>query len=504
MNPGNILIRADASVAIGAGHVMRCLALSQAWQDAGGGAVFAMAESLPAINERLGSEGIPVVHLKHPSGSQADARETVEMVRSNHATWVALDGYCFSAEYQRRVKDAGMRLLVVDDIGEGSRYFADLVLNQNVHGNEAMYKERENYTRLLLGSRFVLLRREFASLRERTREITQTGRKVLITMGGSDPDNVTAKVVSALRLVDVEGLQATVLVGGGNPHMASLKELAGQCGSEIRIVTNPQSVTDLMLWADVAVSAAGSTCWEMCFLGLPAILIAVAENQMPGARELARREIAALLGSANEITPERIAGELQRVLLSKQGRESMSQRGRELVDGRGCERVLTAIQSADLTLRHAGKSDCRLLWEWANDPGVRGASFHTATISWDEHAAWFADKLDNALIYIAEDQQGKPVGQFRIDWLRDGDAQVDVSVASEKRGCGIAAALILKAVQAAFRETELVRLHAYVKPENRASVRAFEKAGFAVFETAGSVVHCSSERGRQHCGQAQG
>ncbi len=295
-----------------------------------------------------------------------------------------------------------------------------------------------------------------------------------------------------------------VLVGGGNPHLASLSELAAGGGAGIRIVTNPHSVAELMLWADVAVSAAGSTCWEMCFLGLPAILIAVAENQMLGAQELARREISALLGSMNEITPEKIAQELQDVLLSPQRRGDMSQRGRELVDGRGCERVLTAMQSVELTMRHAGKSDCRLLWEWANDAGVRAASFQTGMISWEEHVAWFADKLDNALIYIAEDQQGKAVGQFRIDGLHHGDAQVDVSVAPEKRGCGIAAALIQKAVQTVFRETELVRLHAYVKPENRASLRAFEKAGFTVFETAGNVVHYSSERSLELCGPAEG
>jgi UDP-2,4-diacetamido-2,4,6-trideoxy-beta-L-altropyranose hydrolase len=504
MSLGNILIRADVSVAIGTGHVMRCLALAQAWRDAGGEAAFAMAESLPSINDRLRSEGIPLLQLNHPRGSRDDARETVELARSNQANWVVLDGYCFSAEYQRQVKDAGIRLLVVDDNGESSRYFADLVLNQNVHSKEAMYEKRENYTRLLLGSRYVLLRREFWSLQERAKEIPESGRKVLITMGGSDPNNVTAKVVSTLRLVEIKGLQARVLVGGGNLYTASLRDHALRDGAEIGIVTNPHSVTDLMLWADVAVSAAGSTCWEMCFLGVPAILIAVAENQMPGGRELARREIAVLLGATSEITPERIAGELQRVLCSKQQRENMSQRGRELVDGRGCERVLTAMLSAELNLRHAGKSDCRLLWEWANDPSVRAASFQTAMISWDEHEAWFADKLDNGLIYIAEDQQGNPVGQFRIDRLPNGEAKVDVSVAPEKRGCGIAAALIQKAVQAAFRETEFLRLHAYVKPENRASLRAFEKAGFTVSERAGSVVHFSSERSRQHRGQAQG
>ncbi len=499
---GNLLIRADASVAMGTGHVMRCLALAQAWQDAGGRAAFAMAESLLSTDERLGSEGIQVAHVKQGVGSQGDALETAEFACSQNAEWVVLDGYRFGGEYQRWIKEAGKKLLVVDDLGDASHYVADLVVNQNVHGDDAMYEKREEDTRLLTGSGFVLLRREFTKLRERTREIPQVGRKVLIAMGGSDPENVTAKVVSALGLVDVKGLETTVLMGGGNPHVAGLRELAGRSGDKIRIVGNPQSVIELMRWADVAVSAAGSTCWEMCFLGLPAILLAVAENQMPGARELGRRGIAVHLGSANDIKAENVAAALQSLLLSRSRREAMSRAGQELVDGRGCERVLTAMRSAELTLRRAGKNDCRLLWEWANDPGVRAASFHTAVIPWEEHAAWFAEKLGSGLIYIAESPEGIPVGQFRVDGLGEAEAQVDVSVAPEKRGAGIAAALILKAAQEVFRETGLLRLHAYVKAENRASLRAFEKAGFTVSERGGNVVHYSSERSREPCGQA--
>lgn len=502
MAVGTLLIRADASVRIGTGHVMRCLALAQAWQDVGGRAVFAMAESLPAIDERLSSEGMQVVHVSQAAGSGDDERQTTELARLQNADWVVLDGYRFEAEYQQRIKSAGKRLLVVDDLGEVRHYFADLVLNQNVHGEDAMYEKREPLTRLLTGARFVLLRREFTELQERAREIPPIGRKVLITMGGSDPENITAMVISACGLVDVKGLEVTVLVGGGNPHLAELKELATKIGCEIRIVSNPQSVIEYMQRADVAVAAAGATCWEMCFLGLPAILIVTAENQRLGAQELGRQEIAVHMGMAKEVTEENIAAELQSLLVSRSRRDVMSRAGRRLVDGRGVERVLTAMRSVELRLRRAGRDDCRLLWEWANDPEVRAASFQTGMIPWEEHATWFAGKLDHSLIYIAESPEGLPVGQCRIDKLGDGEAQVDVSVAREKRGSGIAAALILRAAQAAFCETELMRLHAYVKAENRASLRAFEKAGFTVAETSGNVVHYSNERGRELSVQA--
>ena len=344
MSLGNILIRADASVSMGTGHVMRCLALAQAWQDAGGKVVFAMAESLPSISERLRAEGIPVARLNHSAGSDHDARETLELAGSNRADWLVIDGYAFDAEYQRRMKNAGMRLLVVDDGGDVSHYSADLVLNQNVHSNRAMYEKRESYTRLLLGPRYALLRREFGCLRGQVREVTGPARKVLITMGGSDAANVTSKVIRALGLVGMEGLQSMVLVGGGNPHMDVLRELAAGCGAEIRIVSNPQSVGELMLWADVAVSAAGSTCWEMCFLGLPAMVIDVAENQRLIAEGLARLAIFIHAGSSESVSEEKMAADIEGLLLSQECRSAMSRRGRELVDGEGARRMVGELQ----------------------------------------------------------------------------------------------------------------------------------------------------------------
>src|SRR5258708_32931481 len=115
---GTLLIRADASVTIGTGHAMRCLALAQAWQDAGGKAVMAMAESLSAVDERLASEGIQTVYLSQAAGSRGDERETAELACSQNADWVVLDGYRFASEYQQAMKATGRKVMVVDDCGD--------------------------------------------------------------------------------------------------------------------------------------------------------------------------------------------------------------------------------------------------------------------------------------------------------------------------------------------------------------------------------------------------
>ena len=336
-----LIVRADANVTIGTGHVMRCLALAQAWQDVGGSVVFAMAESTPAVDERLRSESVKIVPLKG-AASDADAAEVAELTRLHQANWVVVDGYRFDAAYQNSLKESGLKVLFVDDNDHADHYFADLVLNQNVYANEAFYPSRENYTRLLLGPRYAMLRREFRPWRDWKREIAPVGRKVLVTMGGSDPENVTGRVVEALRMTTVEGLEATVVVGGSNPHLESL-EKAGNLAGAIRFVRDTPDMPELMAWADVAVSAAGTTSLEMCLLGLPAILIDVAANQTPGAEVLDQKGIAIHLGSSKQVRPETIVTELESLLLSQNMRIKMSEQGKKLVDGQGAGRVIQVI-----------------------------------------------------------------------------------------------------------------------------------------------------------------
>jgi len=339
----NLLLRTEASVAIGTGHVMRCLALAQAWCDAGGRSIFAMAEATPAVEERLRNEGFEVVRVAVRVGSTADAEGTANLAHLHAASWVVVDGYDFGAEYQAELKSKGLKVLFIDDNGHAGHYSADLVLNQNAHANESLYQSREAVTKLLLGPRFALLRREFAASRQWERDIPAAARNVLVTMGGSDPDNFTGKAVDGLRAMKVEIMKAEikirVLAGGSNPHMAALEEIRAGGENSIELVRDASNMPEQMGWADLAVAGAGSTCLEMCFMGLPALLIDLAENQTPIANEFARRGTAYHLGNSKTVTPDRIGEETRRLLDSAAERSAMSRRGRELVDGAGAGRV---------------------------------------------------------------------------------------------------------------------------------------------------------------------
>jgi UDP-2,4-diacetamido-2,4,6-trideoxy-beta-L-altropyranose hydrolase len=337
-----LLVRCDSSVAIGTGHAMRCLALAQAWQEAGGRAVFAMAEATPAIDARLQRENVEVTRLKAEPGSADDVQETIALARGKRASWVVVDGYGFGADYQSGLKHAGLKVLFIDDNGHAEHYSSNLVLNQNAYASDEPYRSREQSTKLLLGPRFALLRREFSAWREWKREIPVVARNVLVTMGGSDPDNFTNRVIDGLCGIAGEGLQIRVLAGGSNPRAASLEGLTGGENS-IQVVTDATDMPEQMSWADLAVAGAGSTCLEMCFMGLPALLIDLAENQTPIAIELARRGTARHLGGSKSVTPDMVAAETRRVLASEAERHTMSQRGRQLVDGAGAERVVREL-----------------------------------------------------------------------------------------------------------------------------------------------------------------
>ena len=278
---------------------------------------------------------------------------------------------------------SGLKVLLVDDLGQCQHYSADLVLNQNVHASEAMYGNRDGHTSFLLGPRFAMLRRDFKPWIKYERVINPNGRNVLVTMGGSDPDNVTAIVLDALRMVTVDGVKIVAVLGGSNPHVDSVEQIANQSPS-IRFLTDASNMPELMAWADVAVAAAGSTCAEMSLLGLPAILIDLAGNQTPVAQELHRRQAAVHIGSSKDVTCAQIAGEVESLLLSPEHRTCLSRRSRELIDGGGAERVLAAMRGRDLCLRRIQEKDCQQLWEWANDPSVRPVSFASAAISWQQ------------------------------------------------------------------------------------------------------------------------
>lgn len=319
----NLLIRADASSQIGTGHVMRCLALAQAWQDRGGQCIFVMATIAPAIEKRLQSENIEVIKIETDLGSAEDAEKTITLAQQVGASWVVVDGYHFSGLYQKRLKDADLKILFIDDYGHAEHYWADIVLNQNVYAHEELYQHREAYTQLLLGTNYVLLRREFLEWQQWSREIPEIAQKILVTLGGADPENVTLKVIEALKKLDNQDLEVIVVVGGSNPHYAILEEATKNTKFPMNLRQNVTNMPELMAWADIAITAGGSTCWELAFMGLPSLVIILAENQRINTQILEKMEVILNLGWYEDIFDSSISKMIQHIVFSFRIRKTL-------------------------------------------------------------------------------------------------------------------------------------------------------------------------------------
>jgi UDP-2,4-diacetamido-2,4,6-trideoxy-beta-L-altropyranose hydrolase len=319
---------------------MRCLALAQTWQDAGCEAVFVMAESTPAIDERLRSERMKIVQLESAGGSAQDVQQLADLSRAEDAEWVVVDGYQFGADYQLGLKEAGLKLLFVDDIGECEHYYADIVLNQNAHASETMYKNRESYTRLLLGPGYAMLRREFKSWREWKREIPAVAKKILFTIGGSDPDGLTLRLVNALPKICNPDLEATVVVGGSNPCMTELRQEVAAMGARIHFVSNAWNMPELMAESDIAVVCGGGTLWELLYMGCATF--SYSRNAVQGKIlvELSATGAACNLGAVNAFQEAAFASAIDNLASSYDRRDAMARTGKRMVDAEGTSRVL--------------------------------------------------------------------------------------------------------------------------------------------------------------------
>lgn len=474
-----LVIRTDASTQIGTGHVMRCLALAQAWQDTQGQPIFVMTTSVPALEERLQSEGMQVVHLTTEPGSLDDAQQTATLAHQFGATWVVVDGYHFGGEYQQILKQSKLHLLFIDDYGHAEHYYADFVLNQNISADEQWYQNREPYTQLLLGTRYVLLRREFWQWRGWQRTVPPVAKKVLVTLGGADPDNVTLKVIQSLQLVEVEKLDVVIVIGGSNPHYENIKIAVQDSRFAIRLERNVTNMPELMAWADVAISAGGSTCWELGFMGLPSILLILAENQRAIAEKLATLNQAVNLGWHQDVKAQNIGSTLFQLLQSAEQRAKMIKVSQQIVAREGCSTILQNLEANSIQLRPVIEDDCEILWHWANDPVIRSVSFLSESISWTDHVQWFTSKLcnQNCVFYIALNQDNVPIGQVRYE-ITHKEATISLGLAESFRGQGYGSKLILLGCKKLGQKSVVERINAYVKPNNLASIRAFLKSGF--------------------------
>ena len=366
-----VAFRVDASLQMGSGHVMRCLTLADALTAHGVECLFvsrALVGNLHALMRQRGFE--PLVLPDNPLEGQA---EDVEFSEPTHASWLGcgwrqdavqtdallsgfkldwlvVDHYALDARWESSMRPACQSLMVIDDLADRNHH-CDLLLDQNLGRSATDYVQRvPPGSRILAGTQYTLLRPQFPALRDYSlrRRTPLALRNILVTMGGVDRQNATQQVLAALGECALpQGCRVTVVMGPQAPWLDQVRDFAAGMPCATEVLVNISDMAQRMADSDLAIGAAGSTAWERCCLGLPSLMVVLADNQRSAAEELERAGAAYCvtlgvhLRSQLRQFMDLFAGDAAPVL-------AMGKKASELVDGKGVERVLSHMLNIDL------------------------------------------------------------------------------------------------------------------------------------------------------------
>lgn len=340
----NATFRCDATAAIGGGHVYRCLVLADALATAGWSCAFATAAESGKTVPELSDSGHRIVWLNE-AGLQDPRALPVE--REQQIDLLVVDHYGLDASYERAGREHAARIMAIDDLATRD-HDCDVLLDQTLGRRPDEYAGRVPAgCRLLLGPSFALLRTQFADARRSGRPARHANgrRRMLISFGAIDGRNLSALALQAV-LRTGHDLEIDVVMGPAARSLAAVRRIADSQPARIRVHVGVADMAALMAGADLAVGAGGTTAWERCCLGLPTVIIVTAANQRRIADELANAGAALVAGEAGEVTDERLAAVISRLLQTPETLLRMSQAAAAICDGEGARRVCRELGKA--------------------------------------------------------------------------------------------------------------------------------------------------------------
>jgi spore coat polysaccharide biosynthesis predicted glycosyltransferase SpsG len=279
-------------------------------------------------------------------GSREDAMAVVRHAQSEKPAWLAVDGYDFKQPYLEALAASATPILLAVDFVQAENLPAAIVLNQNPHACTEDYAARAPGAELLLGLRYLLLRREFRAWSSRRPARSGKVLQLLVTMGGADPENATERIVRALAGRLAPGIRVKVLIGANNLHAAGIRAAVAQAGPSFACLERVADMPELLNESDLAICGAGTTCWEMAFFGVPALTVILADNQAPLAAALERLGGGINLGWFEKLNLPAL-GERVNELASDEPRVAKLARcGQALIDGGGAVRVVETMRNS--------------------------------------------------------------------------------------------------------------------------------------------------------------
>jgi UDP-2,4-diacetamido-2,4,6-trideoxy-beta-L-altropyranose hydrolase len=330
------LIRVDSSVRLGTGHLMRCLALAEELRRNGVTLTF-VCRDLPGNMASLAADhGFAVRMLAHDDPRDdtesllpdwvRDAADTTAQCAGRVVDWLIVDHYGLDAKWERAVRSATRDLLAIDDLANRS-HACDVLLDQNYFADAGTRYAGllPPHAKTLLGPSFALLRPEFETFRDAAARRDGSVSHVLVLFGGTDPGNATEKAIHAVQRLSGHSLTLDVVVGGSNPNRDRIQAMCA-ADSRFHYHCQAENIAELMARADLALGAGGATTWERCFVGLPAIVVATALNQVRTSIDLASVGVCWYLGRAEDVSENAMQEALVRALESPAELRAMSAR----------------------------------------------------------------------------------------------------------------------------------------------------------------------------------
>ena len=500
-----VAFRVDASCVIGTGHVMRCLALANELKVQDVDVQFIIRAHDGHLEKIIQQNGFKTTLLpKSQSGYEneqsdpvhahwlglswkIDAQETIQAIGDYDLDWLIVDHYGIDCRWHNELRNVARKIMVIDDLAD-RQLDCDLLLDQTFGRKEEYRSLIPENCRQLLGAKYALLRPEFALLRNSAlnkRTSFNGVDNILITMGGMDPDNVTSRILKMLSAVKWDKNPViNVVLNKMSPHLKIVSEQVKSHPLQVNVLTNVNNMAELMLDADFCVGAAGSTSWERCTLGLPTLVVCLAENQKDILHNLEDAGIHTILSDfdINSIHP--VVEKFKELLNNNILINKMSAASFNVCDGRGTYRVglelipCSAKDGQSLTVEDATMDDAKMIYDWQCHPMTRKYANNPEIPSWDAHLSWLRSKLDSCSSYYWIIQyDNEPSGVLRFDPVILGEKEgylISIFIAPEKYQLGIGSGA-LEIGKRIFSDSSL---YAKVLDENKASLSLFDHAGF--------------------------
>ncbi|HEH9398764.1 TPA: UDP-2,4-diacetamido-2,4,6-trideoxy-beta-L-altropyranose hydrolase [Aeromonas sobria] len=473
-----LLFRCDASTTIGAGHLMRCLSIADLAASRGDECHFFCAD-LP------GFDGVQVVARQHSLTllpAQPDWRSLYRAIMGwGGSDWLIVDHYLLDRGWEWPLAALFPQQLVIDDLADRP-HEATRLLDITPYRQLADYGESQFEQAPLLGPGYAPLRPEFAQLRPAAlarRASNSTIRRLLLSLGAMDSDNHLSRILPLIDQLPIPTLEIDLVLASKAPHIEVLKKVMANSRHHVKLHLDASNMAELMLQADLAIGAGGTSCWERATLALPTLLFTLADNQLENARRLEQANAVIWLGDLRTLNNEQLLQQLSTHWPTQDSLQQLGKHSTALCDGMGAQRLLQELTP----LRHAywlqpiTIKDTEWMWHWQQDAVTRRYSRNTEFPPLCEHQTWLHGVLQHPQRWLFKVMSATgPCAVVRLDEASEPEGYNEVSIyvdpEQHQQGHGKRALNLLHQLFPWFT------FHAYISPENQGSLALFQSVGY--------------------------